>query len=342
MLVLRPIRESDLEELVHLSLTATAGITSLPKSRPALEKKLEHAVASFRRQVEHPNDELYTFVLEAGSNRKPIGLSSIHVFDRPANAEFFYQVREEKCAAGPPFMDQTLLFPISEAVGSTELCSLFLLREWRKSGYGRLLSLGRFLFIASHQERILNPVWAILRGVIRKNETSPFWSGLGTHFMGVSFAETIPMLQKDRGFIANMVPKHPIYASLLPKSAQQAIGRPHPNTKGAQRLLESEGFHFGGEIDVFDGGPKLEANAAQIRSVKDSQIATVRQAVQHTRSNRVVIISNERCEDFRVCFGCVDLDDNGEAHIPNEAAEILEVHAGDPIRFVRAYPERTS
>src|SRR3546814_14367205 len=43
-------------------------------------------------------------------------------------------------------------------------------------------------------------------------------------------------------FIADLMPKTPIYTAMLTDSARSVIGMPHPNGRAAMRMLETEGF----------------------------------------------------------------------------------------------------
>ena len=63
----------------------------------------------------------------------------------------------------------------------------------------------------------------------------------------------------QKTFVAELMPKHPIYIDLLPETARAVIREPHPNTRPALSLLESEGFRCEGYVDIFDAGPTVQA-----------------------------------------------------------------------------------
>src|SRR5690554_7336923 len=74
----------------------------------------------------------------------------------------------------------------------------------------------------------------------------------------------------NKSFIAELMLKYPIYLLMLPESARAVIGRVHDNTRPALKMLEAEGFNFNGMVDIFDGGPVVEAFIYNIRSICES------------------------------------------------------------------------
>ena len=61
-------------------------------------------------------------------------------------------------------------------------------------------------------------------------------------------------------FIADLMPKTPIYVDLLADGAKAVMGQPHPSGRAALRMLEAENFTFDRYIDIFDGGPTVTAH----------------------------------------------------------------------------------
>ncbi len=112
----------------------------------------------------------------------------------------------------------------------------------------------RFLFIAAFRERFSRRLIAE-RGFSDENGRSPFW-------------ESRP--PSSPSFIAELMPKHPLYVDFLGRR-RRVIGEVHPQTLPARRLLEAEGLSYQGYVDIFDGGPTLEAEIDHIRAVKQSR-----------------------------------------------------------------------
>src|SRR3546814_14548716 len=74
-------------------------------------------------------------------------------------------------------------------------------------------------------------------------------------------------------FIADLMPKHPIYIAMLTDTARAAIGLLHPSGRAAMRMLENEGFVFDNSIDLFDGGPTMPARTAVRQAVRAARPA---------------------------------------------------------------------
>ncbi|NWN23137.1 arginine N-succinyltransferase, partial [Escherichia coli] len=79
-------------------------------------------------------------------------------------------------------------------------------------------------------------------------------------FFGMNFqeADSFNAIHGNQ-FIADLMPKHPIYTAMLQESARSVIGLPHPSGRAAMRMLESEGFAWERYVDIFDGGPTMTA-----------------------------------------------------------------------------------
>ncbi len=105
-----------------------------------------------------------------------------------------------------------------------------------------LLARSRYLFMRANRPRFADRVLAELRGVIDEAGGSPFWDGLAGRFFGMNFQEA-DQFNAIHGhqFIADLMPKHPIYTAMLTETARAAIGLPHPSGRAAMRMLENEG-----------------------------------------------------------------------------------------------------
>lgn len=160
----------------------------------------------------------------------------------------------------------------NDYTGNSELCTLFL-RECAREGLnGRLLSKHRFLFMAEHPELFDETVFAEMRGVSDANGHSPFYEWLQTHFFSMDFptVDYLTGIGKKR-FIAELMPKYPIYVNLLSKEARAVIGQTHEKTRPAIKMLQDEGFVNRGYVDIFDAGPTVECDVKNIRSVRRSR-----------------------------------------------------------------------
>jgi arginine N-succinyltransferase len=232
------------------------------------------------------------------------------------------------------------LFLSNDHTGATELCSLLLDAAFRVGRNGALLSKSRFLFMAEFRERFARKVIAELRGVSDASGHSPFWESLGRHFFSMDFAEADYLTGiGKKSFVAELMPKHPLYSSFLSPEAQAVIGETHELTRPARRLLEQEGFRFEGHVDIFDAGPALECELDDIDAVKKSARFVLGGTFEDDAESvsALSLIANTTLQDFRVGLGRVRL--TGESvQISSGLAAALRVNVGDAVRVVALSP----
>lgn len=124
------------------------------------------------------------------------------------------------------------------------------------------------MFIAQHHGRFGDVTVAELRGHVADGH-SPFWDAVGHIFFGLPYHQADGHNARfGNQFIADLMPRHPLYVSLLPEAARQAIGRPLDASIPAMRLLQAENFIFDGYVDIFDAGPTLRCRTAQIETIR--------------------------------------------------------------------------
>jgi arginine N-succinyltransferase len=181
--------------------------------------------------------------------------------------------------------------------GSSEVGGLFLHPGERAGGLGLLIARSRYLFIRQHRARFADRILAELRGIIDEAGGSPFWDGVAGRFFGMNFQEADQFNAiNGNQFIADLMPKHPVYTAMLPESARAVIGLPHPSGRAAMRMLENEGFSWESYIDIFDGGPTMTARTDNVRSVRDAREVTLAEASEGA------IVSTGRLSDFTACY----------------------------------------
>lgn len=335
MFVFRAIHKNDLKELTDLAFTAHAGITSLPKNKKLLSAKLEHSLNDFQKELFAPEHEHYLFVLENFNNKTIGGVSGIDSKSGVKSPSYYYRIVDEpisdtKLKAHAPLPQQTLNL-VSYSKGPTENVSLFIHPNYRKEGLGKLLSLSRFLFIASHRQRFEDIIIASLRGIIL-HETCPFWEGFGRAFFNVDYTTIEEIRQQNPEFLVHILPRHPIYISLLSEEVRNSIGMPHQNSAPALKMLREIGFKDTHEIDPFDGGPKISAHIDQISLVSHSKIGRIEKLEKGHKPTFETIACNNRL-DFRAAFVDVKHLHHGSVTISEMAADALKVGIGDQIRY---------
>jgi arginine N-succinyltransferase len=331
MLVVRAVQERDLDGLLALAAQAGGGMTTLKPDRDKLARRIEIACASFAERIA-PTLRDYVFVLEDRANRRLAGVCAIKGavgLDEP-----FYNYRigilVHSSSELKVFSRMETLYLSNDLTGCAELCSLFLHPDYRTGHNGKLLLKSRFLFIAQFPHLFPDKLIAEMRGYLRPDGSSPFWDSLGRHFFQMDFdrADELSTLGK-KSFIAELMPRHPLYVAHLTREAQDVIGRVHVDTEPAHRLLEQEGLHYEGYVDIFDAGAVLQARIADLRALRESVV--LHAAPGQEGGAAPLLLSNTVLKDFRVIVTNADAADD---RIGLDAAQrkALNCASGEPLR----------
>ena len=340
MMVLRPVTHADLDDLYRLAQLVGSGMTNLPPDRDALTIKIQNSLDAFSRPIsfdDTPGEENYLFVLEDSSNSRVVGCSGIFAtvgLQRP-----FYSYRLLDLPHVSPesriYKSVPALHMVNQYTGVAEVGVLFLEPDYRKDGNGRLLARARYLFMAQFRERFPDVVIAEMRGVQYAEAKSAFWEAIGAHFFDMEFEEADKASVQSTQFIADLMPKHPIYTCLLPKGAQEVIGVAHEASRPALTLLEKEGFRYEGCVDVFDAGPQVHCLIDQIRTVRESRQARVAKIKEITNGIEC-LLTNTNCLQYRLCSGLVQQHSDNEVVISPKAAAALGLKVGSELRYVNS------
>jgi arginine N-succinyltransferase len=343
MMLIRPVRPGDLADILQLSGKTGIGLTSLPKDEAHLRGRIERSVATWEGRLDK-GDQGYLFVLEDTEQQKVVGVSAIEV--AVGLSEPWYNFRLGTLVHASKSLNiykpVPTLFLSNDHTGYTELCTLFLDADYRNGKNGQLLAKVRFLFLAAFREYFSRKVIAEMRGVSDDNGHSPFWDSVGRHFFGMEFAEADRLTgMGQKSFIAELMPKHPLYTELLSHEAREVIGEVHPQTAPARAVLEGEGLRYEGYVDIFDAGPTLEGEIDQLRAVKESRLLPVRLAEhRRDRDEPLYLVANEQYQNFRALL--VPGGETPENLTLNaEEAELLGVGEGDALRAVALFPGST-
>lgn len=341
MMVIRPARDRDLNGIYKLAAVAGEGLTTLPLSRERLTARVQRSLQSFAADVKKPNTEYYFLILENLETREIVGTTGVFAtvgLHRP-----FYNatLKVERHASPDPEVksEARALHMGTPYKGCAELATLFLREDCRHGGNGSLLSKSRHLLLAAHPGRFAPKAMAEIRGWVDGAGRSPFWDAVCRPFfhMDLVIADRINSMGNWQ-FIRDLYPRKPVYVDLLPKEAQSVIAMPHPESAGALRLLESEGFVFNNIIDIFDAGPCVEAKIADIRAVKESRTAEVAAANDGKTEGRY-LVANPTLDSFRVVLCPLEMKGKDAIGVPAEALKALQLKAGDKARFVSLKPE---
>ena len=336
MIIIRPIRDGDYDALHRIAIESGHGFTSLPVNEELLKRRISHAEVSFNNEVSQPGNEGYLFVMEDTDTGEVVGTSGIEAAVGLDDAFYHYHLGKVVHSSRELNIYNTVetLSLCNDYTGASEICTLFLGENHRKNANGRFLSRFRFLFMAEHTERFSETVIAEMRGVSDEDGSSPFWKWLEEHLFSLDFptADYLTGIGK-KVFIAELMPKHPIYVNLLSPEAQQVINKVHPKTVPALRLLEAEGFARRGYVDIFDGGPTVESQTALVKTIRQSQKCQV--IIDNVSSDNRYIICNTKVADFRATQASVLLRETANQVVLTQAvADALMVNEGDWVRLV--------
>ena len=333
---MRAAHGGDLEALYEMAKLTGGGFTNLPADRASLADKLTRSDAALARDDDAIADDLFVMVLENAKTGEVRG--TCQLFSRIGQTWPFYSYRlgtltQHSAQLGRTFRADMLALS-TDLEGSSEVGGLFLHPAARAGGLGLLIARSRYLFIRAHRARFADRILAELRGVIDEGGGSPFWDGLAGRFFGMNFqdADGFNAVHGNQ-FIADLMPKHPIYTAMLPESARAVIGIPHPSGRAAMRMLENEHFKFDNYVDIFDGGPTMTAETDKVRSIQEAETATIVAIADDMSGSAKCLVSHGRLGDFRAAYAQVGRVSEGVT-LDTQGAALLEVAVGDTVAHV--------
>ena len=343
MMIIRPLMETDADALLNLAHKAGIGFTSLPADPDRIACKIASSLAAFSGQANLKHEQSYMFVLEDTLVSKVVGICGIESSIGLSSPWYSYRIGTLVHSSRELSVHNTFptLYLSNDQTACAEVCTLFLDPDYRHSKNGNLLSKSRFLFLAEFPERFESKIIAEMRGVSDANGQSPFWDGLGAHFFDMPFADAdrLTGLGKKE-FIAELMPRHPLYINLLPQSVRDVIGEVHPSTQPARKMLEDEGFRYQGYVDIFDAGPTLETQVQDIRAVRDSRHYTVTVEDNVPAGETPYLVSNTSLISYRCTITYINTPESGPLCISTELAKALQITAGEPVRAVPLFVPR--
>ncbi|MCY1283241.1 Arginine N-succinyltransferase subunit beta [compost metagenome] len=340
-MIVRPVTRADLPALLELARSAGTGLTTLPADPARLEHRVSWAERTFAGDAERADAD-YLFVLENDAG-EVVGISALA--GAVGLREPWYNFRVGLTVAASPALginrQMPTLFLGNEMTGHSELCSLFLHADHRSGLNGRLLSKARFMFLAEFPQLFGRTVIAEMRGYSDENGLSPFWEGLGRHFFKMEFARADYLTGiGNKSFIAELMPRFPLYTCFLPESARAVIGRVHPNTEPALGMLKAEGFEHRDFIDIFDAGPVIECDVAKVRAVSESCELVLSLGTPGDGAE-VFLIHNRQLAGCRITAAPARLA-AGSIVVDELTARRLKLGAGAPVRAVALSPRKVA
>lgn len=334
---LRPATRDDHAAVLELARQAGFGMTSLPPDAAVLREKIEASVASFAGTHPKSGQESFFFVLEDSEQGGHIaGTCGIKAHVGLSQPFYSYKLTTitQVSSQLDIFSKQTMLQVTNDLTGATEVGSLFLEPSYRRDRLGKMMSLARFMFMAAFPQHFAEQVIAEMRGVNDVEGNAPFYNALPKKFFQMNFAKAdyVNATQGNQ-FINDLMPKYPIYVSLLPKSAQQVVGKVNAASEPAKIMLERQGFKYTGYVDIFDAGPTLIADRATIDVIANSMRAKVISVAELPEETNKFMLSNDQFSGFRCAVGRLQEAGEGGINITPRLARRAGVSVGDVVRY---------
>lgn len=278
-LCLRPVRASDLDALFRLS--AHLDSANLPHDRESLARRIDECELAFEEGPRSGETRRWLFVVDDGAGELA-GCAMISAPLGTLEAPYVY-CASEKVDAYSPQLQRRLVYPSLtlrwSREGPAELGALVVRPERRGQGIAAALTRFRLIWMTLHAPEMPTEVVAELAPHLREDGSSPLWDVLGAPLTGLSYKEADRLSKRDKRFIFDLFPRMPIPGVVLGAAATEVLGAAGSTTRGAQVLLEKEGFAFLPRIDPFDGGPHL---GTELHRTQSYQLWT--QRVQPTDS----------------------------------------------------------
>jgi len=335
MWIVRPARHDDLADIEQLVVSQGVRVSTLPQSRDRLSERIDQSQRSVNADPSLEGDLRILLVLEDLEQGRVRGTAAL---DAQAGAgQPFYNYRCDELIHSSHELGVSnrvsVLYPTHELTGRSLLCSFTLDQELRGTDAFQLLSRARLMYLAQYRESFNPELVVEIQGLQTEDGQSPFWDSLGRHFFNMDYrtADNYSVI-KTKTFIAELMPPHPIYVTLLTEAAQDAIAQPHDASLDTFRLLQREGFRVGKHIDIFDGGPVLEARSDELNTVKNRRTKTVRRGegsrgVQH-------LVANTGSSDFMCTLATLNDGIGDVIRINADIADLLGVDDGDDVAIV--------
>ncbi len=342
MFVVRPAARADIDALEAMAKVSMPGVHTLPRTREKIAASVERSIASFAAHVDIPSEESYLFVLEQRASGAIVGTAAIHASAGSNGTYFSFRNDVIQQVSRDLNISHSVhaLTLCSELTAYSQLSGFYIGDQARAGAEAALLSRARLLFAVLAPHRFSDRFFVPLAGVTDKNGQSPFWEALGRKFFKMDFldAERIIGGARNRTLIVELMPHYPVYVPLLPGDAQAVMGQIHAGGELAFSLLTAEGFEADDYVDIFDGGPILQAHKNALRSFSGSMVRHVAQAEPGKSAdpmvNYAIAASNE--QNFRaVTVRCPAVESDDSVQLSAEAQQALMVTPGDSVICVR-------
>jgi arginine N-succinyltransferase len=336
MMLVRPIRDSDIRQVSQLFGEDIVGMTSIPRCKTKWNKIVRESMRSFSNDICPTEQNSFFMVLEDTTSGVISGTTAVYTNVGVSAPLVSFALKSSAPCNGNSVRTKLSSFQISKRHGPfTEVGSLYLNKAYRGANYAKLLTKSRYLLMASQSCRFNEDVIAELRGWQQPDGQCPFWSEIGMKFVELPFHE-IDRFNSINGssVLATKIPERPFYLDTLREEVRRFVAMEHKDASPARRRLEQEGFRFNGRFDVFDGGPTLECKFDELETIRNSKefvLACSRKSFFPSH-RAIAAIGNKG--NFKCAVVRVELDhEAGIAHVEKGDIERLGALSGDETRI---------
>lgn len=334
----RPAEEQDIDALAALAAQAPRTVlATLPRTRDEMRHAVEESIDSFAQSVQWPVDEYYLLVLQDPADRVR-GLAAIRA-TAGAHGSFFC-FKNDVVHHASPALDLCqavhVLNMSSDLTDDTQLLSFFTDLPGEDAWAGEMLSRARLLLAACWPRRFSERFFVSMGGWMDEKGRSPFWDTLGRRFFERELIDMERTLlgSRNRIQLAAAMPHFPIYVSLLPEQARAVMGQMEPAVAWPFEILTQEGFEADRYLDIFDGGPILDAHRTKLKTWAGSRELTLRALHAVRPGQRCLVAAAREADAFRCCVAEIDLGADGSgATLSSQTSGLLGLVPGDRIRI---------
>jgi arginine N-succinyltransferase len=320
-------------------LLAVAGhlnTVNLPNDRDEIRGILEHAQKSFTGAVKDTRRREYVFVLVDNEQQRIVGTSMIIGQLGRRDAPYIYVdvFEEERYSATLDKHFRHVVLKIGYSYnGPTEIGGLIVSPDYRKKPerLGLLISYVRFLYVKMHRELFRDELLAELLPPLEPDGTSHLWDALGRKFTDMTYADADRLSKKNKEFIKGLFPEGAIYATLLPQTAQDVIGKVGAQTRGVEKMLRRIGFRYAWRVDPFDGGPHFTAPTDEVLLVQrtdEARVARLAPASDTPKTRALVAVETSDAPYFRAIYAPWRATGEAGGELAADAAEHLGLGEG--------------
>ena len=335
MTIARLARKADLPAMLRLAVSADSLVYTLPRTEAELRRAIEWSTESIARTVDVPGDEQYLLVLENAAGDL-LGIAAIRATAGTQGTFFCYRNDVIHHASRDLRITNNVhvLTLSSDLTGHTQLLSFFVDSQRVTRAEAELLSRARLVLAARDRQRFSQRFFSSLAGWCDEDLASPFWDALGRRFFAMDFidAERAVAGARNKTLIVELMPHYPVYVPMLPPEARAAIGQLHDVAALPFEILEAEGFEGDLYVDIFDGGPILEAHASKLRTLAGARtlVAQLLRGERGGVATQHLVAAADAAQDF----ACTRSEawvhaDDGVVLLPAETLAALELSPGD-------------